>query len=675
MKRSVRFITFLLSLILILGSNNLSVTAVEQGSAVPDKELIVNVVGIEADGDCIIIQYGDTQIMIDSASGQGTAETTIKNKITDIMTSDAGKLWDYMIFTHPDEDHIGNAEKIFKTFESNTGWKIGTIIDYDFPEAKDDVYNTVAKNYRIARNKICQEKGTDYFAASTLSENSLVKEYRIDEWLKIDILYNYYDNYQIASGGKAISGDSRNLMSVCCLITFGNQKLFFTGDLLRDGEEKLLLYHKDLIKNVTLFKAAHHGSKSSNTEKFIDCIRPVYVAITKMNSTGGYVGSSMDSFLKYTDYIYITYIKAEKNYQIMHGDIIFRMDGKNVYVDSEIDSNQTCIRDLKWFKDAVECYEEDANQINDRIFIITFDEDEYSSHNNCTLIKYGHIDILIDCGSMSNSARFVEKLRDYVVDGEIEYVIVTNHQYFHYNQLIGDYKDGNPVGNGILDEFIVDNLIDGGVTVNTRAPVTGYYPKYNERIKEIDGRQKVGVLDSASVKINDNLSFQVMGSGVASANDEGSLSLITLVKFRDDKYLFVGDQVYYEYIIEKYGKELKGVSFMRHSGSAVNIKSVDYYEDFIKKADPKYSVVGTPIDFVLSNGKTVYGENNRITLLNNVTNSRQIFFCGYMNGTSYVSRNGDIIFCSDYHGGYYNYSVKSARTGQRPYPLSTIDNY
>lgn len=73
---------------------------------------------------------------------------------------------------------------------------------------------------------------------------------------------------------------------------------------------------------------------------------------------------------------------------------------------------------------------------------LEFGEGELSVHflelgnkytGDCTYIKYGDVDILIDCGSKSNSVATVSNyLNQYVTDNTLEYVIITHAHTDHY---------------------------------------------------------------------------------------------------------------------------------------------------------------------------------------------------------------------------------------------------
>ena len=52
---------------------------------------------------------------------------------------------------------------------------------------------------------------------------------------------------------------------------------------------------------------------------------------------------------------------------------------------------------------------------------------------DCTLIKVGDVEVLIDCGSRADSVMTVSGyINNYVTDGKLEYVIITHAHQDHY---------------------------------------------------------------------------------------------------------------------------------------------------------------------------------------------------------------------------------------------------
>ena len=80
--------------------------------------------------------------------------------------------------------------------------------------------------------------------------------------------------------------------------------------------------------------------------------------------------------------------------------------------------------------------------MGDEVFYSHNSSDVFSVHflelgnkytGDCTYIKYGDVDILIDCGSRANSVGAVSSyLNRYVTDNTLEYVIVTHAHRDHY---------------------------------------------------------------------------------------------------------------------------------------------------------------------------------------------------------------------------------------------------
>lgn len=72
--------------------------------------------------------------------------------------------------------------------------------------------------------------------------------------------------------------DDLNDCSLVCLLTCGDVRFLFTGDLEEAGEEALL--KEGLIPPVTVLKTAHHGSSHATSAAFLRAAQPKYAAIS-----------------------------------------------------------------------------------------------------------------------------------------------------------------------------------------------------------------------------------------------------------------------------------------------------------------------------------------------------------------------------------------------------------
>ncbi len=647
--KSIKIILTILTFTFISSLFFYYATAHSKANGVSSLQVLIE--GLDSNGDCTLIKCGDVQILIDSAESNYAYEK-IKKDMDKWMVSDSEGVWDYLIFTHPDSDHIGNATKIIDHID-NSGWKIDTIIDYG--EAGKDT--ETAKKYK-EKLKIADYEA--YFTSRDLNENNPVKEFVISEDCRLLILYS-----EVFDGGKS------NDLSVCCLIEIGDQKLLFTGDLEEGGEKSLISHHEELLDGVTFFKASHHGSQTSNTEDFIDVIRPEYVAITLEKNASGQ-DFSLNNFLKYTDYIYPTYVYYPDNYYKMFGNVILNLDGRNVTVETESNIGKNIRNatinfagstDFVWYDEQLSISED----LSDDIYVYSLDE-ELPGYSNCSLIKYGHYDILVDCGStITDSTNFVKKLKKYVVDGSIEYIVVSHYHVSNISQLIGNYKNRVSLQDGVLDQFDIGKIIDGSLTNLSDSSDSGFYKKYLSKVSTKKDRKTLVPFECFEESIIPGiLSIKVIGNNGLSS-DENDYSLPLLITFRDEKLLFVGDTNDYSLLIDNYSNEVKDLSFLRLSNSAS--PDDDSYNSFADLAKPKYCVLGSPLNYTMPNGKIFAGEEAQQQILEmfKSTSISNIFFSGYINNNNeYIPVNGDLCFKIGYRGRKIYREMKSSRRQERP---------
>lgn len=298
-------------------------------------------------GDSIYIQIGDIDILVDSGSRQSSAKTTGDY----IAQYCKDGVLEYVIATHADQDHIAGfvgtkSEKgIFERFECKT------IIDFPLTDKRTEVY----QNYVAAREKEVEAGATHYTALECWKEEKGAKRiYELAEGVSLHILYNKFYEER--------SADENNY-SVCFLLKQGDYNYLFTGDLEKEGEEALVKNND--LPQCKLFKAGHHGSKTSSTEALLSVIRPEYVCICCCAGAPEYT-TNVDNIFptkdalkrieKYTENIYVTSLATKVNvpekeweYTSMNGNIVFISDGIDCRVEC---SNSTApLKDTEWYKE------------------------------------------------------------------------------------------------------------------------------------------------------------------------------------------------------------------------------------------------------------------------------------------------------------------------------------
>lgn len=72
-----------------------------------------------------------------------------------------------------------------------------------------------------------------------------------------------------------ISENVLNNNSLVCKLNYQNFSLLFTGDIEEIAEKAILKKYKNTnILKSTILKIAHHGSKSSSTQEFLNEVNP-----------------------------------------------------------------------------------------------------------------------------------------------------------------------------------------------------------------------------------------------------------------------------------------------------------------------------------------------------------------------------------------------------------------
>lgn len=85
--------------------------------------------------------------------------------------------------------------------------------------------------------------------------------------------------------------------------------MLFTGDIEEMAEKRLYELYKDTNKlEASIIKVAHHGSKSSSTEKFLSLVKPkiAVIGVGKDNNFGHPNLNVIERIKKYTNIVYRT---------------------------------------------------------------------------------------------------------------------------------------------------------------------------------------------------------------------------------------------------------------------------------------------------------------------------------------------------------------------------------
>lgn len=103
-----------------------------------------------------------------------------------------------------------------------------------------------------------------------------IKVHEVEKGQKIKIEKDIYMDILWPNSTNIITENSINNNSLVFKIIYKNFSMLFTGDIEEIAEKQILQDYKDnldVLKS-TILKLAHHGSKSSSTEEFLDAVKP-----------------------------------------------------------------------------------------------------------------------------------------------------------------------------------------------------------------------------------------------------------------------------------------------------------------------------------------------------------------------------------------------------------------
>lgn len=347
------------------GGGNTSSSVFDENTVriVSDGEFSVHFLelGNKNTGDCIYVRAGENDILIDAGSKTNSIPT-IKTYLDKFVTDN---ILEYVIATHAHEDHIAgfagskNNRSLFREYECKT------IIDFPRTDSTSALYS----RYVSEREAEVQAGAVHYTALDCYKQqNGAKRVYNLAENTTMTFLYNYYYENKASS---------ENDYSVCLLFTHDGKNYLFTGDLENEGkikaEEKLVELND--LPQCELFKAGHHGSKTSSSSALLDVIKPKIVCVcccagnaeyTKTEENQFPTQAFIDRVSEYTDAVYVTTLGAldflpdeakEKKYTSMNGNIIVlaidngEAAGKNRYETRLFFGNNSLkLKETEWFK-------------------------------------------------------------------------------------------------------------------------------------------------------------------------------------------------------------------------------------------------------------------------------------------------------------------------------------
>jgi competence protein ComEC len=123
-----------------------------------------------------------------------------------------------------------------------------------------------------------------------ISNDKKIKITVLEAGNRLDIEKDIYINILWPSTSEKISDNILNNNSLVCKLVYKNFSCLFTGDIEEIAEKSILKKYENNLKILKsdIIKVAHHGSKTSSTEEFLETVSPkiALVGVGKNNKFG-----------------------------------------------------------------------------------------------------------------------------------------------------------------------------------------------------------------------------------------------------------------------------------------------------------------------------------------------------------------------------------------------------
>ena len=213
-----------------------------------NNDMFINFIDV-GQGDSILI-HNSKNILIDSGGKESNSNdnSIVLNKTIVYLKSLGIKKLDYLILTHGDFDHMGEAITLVNNF------KVEKVIFNCGP------YNDLEKELI----KVLDKKKIKYY--------SCIKELNIDKNKLYFLQTKEYDN----------ENDNSNVIYT----ELDGYKFMLMGDASITTEKEILNNYN--LPNIDVLKVGHHGSRTSSGKEFINEINPKYsiISVGKNNRYG-----------------------------------------------------------------------------------------------------------------------------------------------------------------------------------------------------------------------------------------------------------------------------------------------------------------------------------------------------------------------------------------------------
>ena len=210
-----------------------------------NRNLEINFIDVGQGDACFIITPKNKTILVDGGGSTSTTFDIGKDTLLPYILDKGYVKIDYVFISHFDQDHVGGILSILENL------KVGKIYITKQGESSE--------NYKKFFEIIKQKK----LKVQILEAGDRV----VIDSLSFDILWPIEQK---------ISENILNNNAMVMKLKYKNFSMLFTGDIEEVAEKAILDTYKDNLEvlKATVLKVAHHGSKTSTIQEFLEKVNP-----------------------------------------------------------------------------------------------------------------------------------------------------------------------------------------------------------------------------------------------------------------------------------------------------------------------------------------------------------------------------------------------------------------
>lgn len=245
--------------------------------------------------DCIILCLPDGKKgMIDAGDNTQKSKSSVLNYAKEkIFKNESEMVFDFVIMTHSDADHVGGFGAVFENFIVNKVYRPAIFYNKTENASANEQTLSTKEMQRAELLGLYESSAYPETQAKTVSThvyfNALSGAYNETDELgnETDVVFSFaglnitsveYDYSIQFYSPNHWSYENINDFSPIIVASYKGKSICLTGDAGIDAESEVVAIEG--FPNVDALKLGHHGSATSTSQQFLDVLSPKYVFIS-----------------------------------------------------------------------------------------------------------------------------------------------------------------------------------------------------------------------------------------------------------------------------------------------------------------------------------------------------------------------------------------------------------